>query len=84
MRMRDGGTTRTRSVFVAVLAMFATVALTALNSIPVGAAGEPVPPFEDETWRIDITHSNEYWLNVRYVVFPRAGATTTQDSRGLT
>lgn len=49
---------------------FTVAALLLIASSPAGAAGEPVPPFEDETWRIDITHSDEYWLNVRYMVFP--------------
>lgn len=70
MGMRARGTTRIRSFLVVALAMFVAVALTVLYPIPVGAAGEPVPPFDDETWRIDITHSDEYWLNVRYLVFP--------------
>jgi len=50
--------------------LFTVAALLLIASSPAGAAGEPVPPFEDETWRIDITHSDEYWLNVRYMVFP--------------
>lgn len=49
--------------------VFAIAVLTAFASAPASAEGEPVPPFEDETWRIDITHSDEYWLNVRYNVY---------------
>ena len=67
--MRDRGNTRSRSVFVAALAVFGVVASMTLAPMPVGAEGEPVPPFEEETWRIDITHGDEYWLNVRYKVF---------------
>ena len=51
---------------------WAAVALTAsmlLAPMPAAAEGEPAPPFEDETWRIEITHNADYWLNVRYVVF---------------
>jgi len=57
------------AVLVVMIATFAMVALTFGMPIPARGAGEPVPPFEDETWRIMITHSDEYWLNMRYLVF---------------
>ena len=58
------------SRFVLTAAIPFTLAALLLIAPPsAGAEGEPVPPFEDETWRIDITHSDEYWLNVRYNVY---------------
>lgn len=70
MRMRDRGSRGCRFVLRAALMVLVIAVLTAFAPTPAGAEGEPVPPFEDETWRIDIRHNDEYWLNVRYKVFP--------------
>ncbi len=58
-----------RTVFGVALGTFVLIALMSLSPSPAAAEGVPIPPFEDETWRIDINHSDEYWLNVRYMVF---------------
>ncbi len=49
--------------------MLALTAVAAIAASPASASGQPVPPFEDETWLINIAHTDEYWLNVRYNVF---------------
>ena len=64
---RTRSTTRRRAASLTVV--LALTAIAAIAAPPAPATGQPVPPFEDETWLIDITHSDEYWLNVRYNVF---------------
>ena len=68
MRLRrTRSATRTRAATLTIV--LALTAVVAIAASPASATGQPVPPFEDETWLIDITHSDEYWLNVRYNVF---------------
>ena len=66
LRRTRSATRRRAAILTVVLALTAVVAIAAS---PASATGQPVPPFEDETWLIDITHTDEYWLNVRYNVF---------------
>ncbi len=66
LRRTRSATRRRAAISTVVLALTAVVAVAAS---PASATGQPVPPFEDETWLITITHSDEYWLNVRYNVF---------------
>lgn len=72
--------TRRRAVILAVA--LALTAVVAIAASPASATGQPVPPFEDETWLIDITHSDEYWLNVRYNVFRPGWSYADQEYSG--
>lgn len=66
LRRTRSATRKRAATLTVVLALTAAVAIAAS---PSSATGQPVPPFEDETWLINITHTDEYWLNVRYNVF---------------
>lgn len=79
LRRTRSATRRRAATLTVVLALTAAVAIAAS---PASATGQPVPPFEDETWLINITHTDEYWLNVRYNVFRPGWSYADQEYSG--